>query len=314
MWLMQRLALSLFLVWSVASILFMAIRLVPGDPAEALLYISGATPDPAAVAVLRERLGLNEPLLSQYLQTFIGYLHGDLGRSLQDDASIGAQIALRLPRTLELVVAAGLISALVGLPAGVFAALRRGGVFDRIASAMTALSMSLPVFVVGTVLMLLLSQTLRLLPAGGFVEFSANPLQHLKLMIMPALTLSLGLAASVFRITRGSTLETLQRDYVRTAHAKGLAYRVVLVRHVLRNALMPVITVIALNLGAMLGGSVLVESIFSWPGLAGFTVSAVSSRDYPAVVASVLVISAMLIGLNLLVDIVYAKLDPRTVR
>lgn len=315
MWLTKRLALSLFLVWSVATILFLSIRLVPGDPAEALLYFGGgAAPDPAQVAALRERLGLNEPLLTQYLKTFIGYLQGDLGRSLQDNASIGEQLARRLPRTLELVAAAGLISTLIGVPAGAFAAVRRGRFFDSAASTVTALAMSVPVFVAGPLLVLALSQMSRLLPAGGFVEFSDDPIKHLQLMIMPALTLSLGLMASIFRITRGSTLETMQRDYVRTAHAKGVARHLVFTRHVLRNAMLPVITVIALNLGTMLGGSVIVEYIFSWPGLAGFTVSAVSTRDYPVVVASVLVISAMLIGLNLLVDIAYGKLDPRTVR
>ena len=314
MWLVKRLALSMLLIWVVATILFLSIRLVPGDPAEALLTFGGVTPDPSAIALMRERLGLNEPLFDQYVSTIFGYLQGDLGKSLLDGASIGEQIANRLPRTLELVAAAAIISTSIGVSAGAFAAARIGGIFDKFSSAVAAIFMSMPIFVTGTVLVLVLSRTFRILPAGGFIDFSENPARHMQMILMPALTLSVGLMANIFRITRSSILETLQRDYVRTAQAKGLAPRLVFMRHVMRNAMLPVITVIALNLGTMLGGSVLVEYIFNWPGLAGFTVAAVSSRDYPVVVSSVLVISAMLIALNLIVDIAYAKLDPRTAR
>ncbi len=315
MWLLKRFALSLVLLWLVATILFLSIRLVPGDPAEALLnFGGGGAPDPAAIALMRERLGLNEPLLSQYLKTFVGFAQGDLGKSLQDGSSVGELISIRLPRTLELVAAASIISTLIGVSSGAYAAARNGGFFDKISSAVSALSMAVPIFVTGTVLVLFLSRALQLLPAGGFIDFSEDPVRHLQMIIMPAVTLSLGLTASIFRITRASALETSQRDYVRTAHAKGVAPRLVFTRHVLRNAMLPVITVIALNLGSMLGGSVLVEYIFNWPGLASFTVAAVSSRDYPVVVSSVLVISAMLIGLNFIVDVIYVRLDPRTTR
>jgi peptide/nickel transport system permease protein len=308
---LTRIAVALGLIWAVITLVFLAIHMVPGDPAELLLSQGGVAPDPVAVAELREKLGLDRPILTQYLAYVGGVLRGDLGSSLLDEHSVSAEIALRLPRTLELIFAAGLIAVAFGLPLGTLAALRPGGVLDRTMAAAAGLGLSVPVFVIGTIAILIFAQKLRLVPAGGFVPFSRDPIQHLILLLMPATTIAIGLGAIVFRMTRSSVLEVLQRDYVRAAHAKGLEPRRIVLHHVVRNALIPVITVLALHLGSLLGGTVLVEFVFNWPGLSGYLVRAVEQRDYPEVVGIVLVISIALVLINLVVDLLYAVIDPR---
>jgi len=310
-WVLRRIGVSILLVWVAASIVFLAIRFVPGDPAELLLAQGGAAPDPSAVAELHEQLGLDRPLTVQYADNIRRLLVGDLGRSLQDNSSITEQILLRLPRTLELIGAATLIALFAGIPAGLRAALRCGGAFDRIASALAAAALAVPVFVIGTLLVLVFAQQLRWIPAGGYARITEAPLRHVTLLAMPALTIALGLFATVFRMTRVAVLETLRRDYVRTARAKGVRPARILLRHVLRNALMPVVTVVALNIGTLLGGTVLVEYVFNYPGLSGLLVDAVNARDYPQVQGIVLVISILFVTLNLAVDLLYGMLDPR---
>ena len=307
----RRLLVSLGLVWVVASLVFLVIHLIPGDPAELLLSQGGIAPDPAAVEELRERLGLNQPLWTQYVTYMTGLLQGDFGLSLQDEHPIGDEIGLRLPRTLELVGAAGVISLVFGVPLGVAAALRSGGVLDRVLSAWAGLALSIPVFVVGTLAVLVLAQELRLVSAGGYVPFARDPVRHLTLLAMPACTIAVGLGAVVFRVMRSSVLEVLERDHVRAAQARGVAPAAIIRRHVVRNALTPVVTVVALHLGALLGGTVLVEFVFNWPGLSGYLVRAVEARDYPEVMGIVLVISTLFVLLNFLVDLLYAVIDPR---
>jgi peptide/nickel transport system permease protein len=310
-WFLRRIGVSLGLMWVVASIVFMALHLVPGDPAELLLSSGGVAPDPASVAALREQLGLNLPLAVQYAHFFEGIAHADLGNSLVDNYPVLDEIELRLPRTLELILAAVLIAVVVAVPAGTLAALRRGGAFDRAASALAGLLLAVPVFVVGTLLVLLLAQTLHLMPAGGYVPLAQSPGKHFLLLSLPALAIAQGLAASLFRMTRASVLDVLSRDFVRTARAKGLAPRRVLLRHVLRNALTPVVTVLGLNMGSLLGGTVLVEYVFNWPGLSTPLLDAVDGRDYPMVMGIVLTISALFLMINLAMDLIYAILDPR---
>jgi peptide/nickel transport system permease protein len=310
-WLVRRVGISLVLVWVVATVVFLAIHLVPGDPAEMLLTQGGASPDPATVADLREQLGLNRPLWQQYAENMLRLLHGDLGKSMQDDSPVAEEIGRRLPRTLELIAAAGLFSVVIGIPLGTFAAMRRNGAFDRAASGLAGLSQAVPVFVIGTLMVMVFAQMLRWVPAGGYVPLTQNPGQHFLLLSMPALTIAAGLSAAVFRMTRAAVLEVMLRDYVRTARAKGVAPWRVLLLHVVRTALMPVVTVLALQLGTLLGGTVLVEYVFNWPGLSGLLVSAVNARDYPEVVGIVLVISVLFVALNLAVDILYGLLDPR---
>lgn len=311
LYILRKIGMAVVLLWIVATIVFASLHLVPGDPAELLLSAGGSAPDPGAIAELRQRLGLERPLIEQYGGFLAGLAQGDLGTSLVDDYPVIDEIALRLPRTLELIGAAALISMLAAVPAGTAAALRRGGTFDRIASAAAALMLSVPVFVVGTLLVLVLAQWLRWLPAGGYVPLRQNPGQHFLLLLMPSLAIAQGLAAVLFRMMRASVLDVLSRDFVRTARAKGLRQRRILLRHVLRNAMTPVMTVLALHLGALLGGTVLVEYVFNWPGLSTPLLRAVDGRDYPMVVGIVLVVSALFLLLNLLVDLLYAVLDPR---
>ena len=311
LWILRRVGISLALVWVVASIVFMALHLVPGDPAELLLSTGGVSPDPAAVAELRERLGLDLPLMTQYGSFLAGLLRGDLGSSLVDDYPVAQEIALRLPRTLELILAGTLLAVVFGMPAGTWAALHRGGAFDRIASGIAAFLLALPVFVVGTLLVLVFAQMLRIMPAGGYVPFAQSPGQHLILLTLPAIAIGKGLAAVVFRMTRASVLDALSKDFVRTARAKGLGPRRILVRHVVRNALTPVLTVLALHMGSLLGGTVLVEYVFNWPGLSTPLLRAVEARDYPMVVGIVLTISGLFLLINLIMDLLYGVLDPR---
>jgi peptide/nickel transport system permease protein len=308
---LARIAVALGLIWAVITLVFLIIHFVPGDPAELLLSQGGVAPDPAAVAELRTKLGLDQPILAQYVAYVKGLLTGDLGSSLLDDHSVADEIKLRLPRTLELIFAASLLAVLFGLPLGTLAALRAGGTVDRLLAGAAGLGLSIPVFVVGTVAILIFAQKLRWVPAGGFVPFSRDPVQHLILLLMPAGTIAIGLGAVVFRMTRSSVLEVLERDFVRAAHAKGLSPARIVLHHVVRNALIPVVTVLALHMGSLLGGTVLVEFVFNWPGLSGYLVRAVEQRDYPEVVGIVLVISIAFVIINLVVDLLYAVIDPR---
>ncbi|BCH67826.1 MULTISPECIES: ABC transporter permease [Rhizobium/Agrobacterium group] len=311
-WFVKRLLISILLVWIVGSVVFSIIYLVPGDPAELLLSQSGSAPDPATVAALRTQLGLDQPFLQQYLQAWKGFVHGNFGYSLRDEASVGAEIAKRLPRTFELIGAAALISAFVGIPFGVAAALSRSMWIDRVLSAIAGLGISIPIYVVGTGILYLLAQYWRLVPAGGFVNFSEDPVQHLILLIMPATTIAVGLSATIFRITRTAVLEIALKDYIRTARAKGVSQPRTMIHHVVRNALLPITTVFGLQLGGLLGGTVLVEYVFNWPGLSSLLVSSVNYRDYPMVVGIIMTISIVFVLLNLLIDILYGVLDPRS--
>ena len=302
---------AIFLVWVVVTLVFLLLHLIPGDPAELLLSQGSIAPDPQAVAALREKMGLNAPLWQQYLDHLGGLLSGDLGASFRDGAPVIEQIATRLPRTLEVIFTAALLASLAGVPLGTWAAIRAGGKADGFVSLLASAALSTPVFVVGSVVILIFAQQLKWLPAGGFVPFSEDPVQHLKLLILPAGTVALSLWAVITRMTRASVLEVLERDYVRTARAKGLGRNTILRRHVVRNALIPVLTVLGLEMGTLIGGTVLVEFVFNWPGLSGYLVAAVDARDYPEVVGIVMTISVLFVFLNLVVDVVNAALDPR---
>lgn len=310
-WLIHRVLVSLALAGIVMTIVFLALYAVPGDPVEVLLSTGGAASDPIAVAELRKKLGLDLPILEQYGRFLAGLARGDLGRSLVDNHPVWSEIALRLPRTLELILAGTLIAIVLGIPGGTYAAMHRGGLFDRVSSGVAALLLALPVFVVGTLLVLVFAKLLRWMPAGGFVPFSRDPVQHLLLLTMPAIAIGKGLTAVVFRMTRTAVLDALSRDYVRTAWAKGLSPGRVMLHHVVRNSLTPVFTVLGLQMGTLLGGTVLVEYVFNWPGLSTPLIRAVEGRDYPIVVGIVLTTSCLFLLINLLMDLIYAALDPR---
>ncbi len=308
---LRRVGTAVTLIWLVASLIFMILHAIPGDPAELLLSQGGIAPDPGQVSELRQQLGLDRPLLAQYALYLTGVLHGDLGASLQDGHAVIDEVSLRLPRTLELILAAATLSILVGLPLGVVAATRAGTPLDRGLSVAAGIALSVPIFVVGTLTVLIFSQQLKLVPAGGYVAPSVNLGRHLLLLAMPAGTIAVGLGAVVFRTTRSAMLELLGRDFVRAAHAKGVKRSDIILRHVLRNALVPIVTVFGLQVGTLLGGTVLVEYVFNWPGLSGYLVRSVEARDYPEIIGIVLVISVMFVCLNLVIDLLYAMLDPR---
>lgn len=313
-YLVRRSAVAAVMIFMVATAVFMILHVVPGDPVEVMLSSDGTTPDPAAVADMRSRLGLDQPLMTQYANYLSRLARGDLGRSFLDDEEVLHNIAQRLPRTLELIAAATALSLLIGIPLGLLAARRRGQWIDRVLSAGTSFALSVPTFVLGTMFVLVFALLLRLVPAGGFVSFSVSPLGHLTLLLMPSAAIAVGFSAIIIRMTRSTVLDVLQQDWVRTARAKGLREQRVLRRHVVRNALGPVLTVTGLQMGSMLGGTVLVEYIFNWPGMSGFLVRAVESRDYPEVQGIVLVTATLFILLNLVVDLLYSVLDPQVRR
>ncbi|WP_108257913.1 ABC transporter permease [Mangrovicoccus ximenensis] len=306
-----RVLIALVLVWLVSTLVFLVLHLVPGDPAELLLSAGNSAPDPVAVAELRAQMGLDRPVLAQYASYIADLTHLDFGVSLRDQNPIAPELALRLPRTLELILAAAVIACLIGVPLGTLAAMRDGGWSEKFVSLLASAALSTPVFVVGTTMILVFAQWLGWISAGGYVPLAEDPLRHLSLLAMPAATIALPLTAVMIRMTRASVLEVLEKDHVRTARAKGLARGPIIRRHVVRNALVPVITVLGLEMGTLIGGTVLVEYVFNWPGLSGYLVRAVEARDYPEVVGIVLVISFLFVLLNLLIDITYAVLDPR---
>ncbi len=292
----------------VATVVFLLIHLVPGDPARAIL---GETASEDQVATMRHKLGEDQPLLVQYATWLGNAVHGDLGNSIVNGASIDEQVGQRIGNTLELVIISIVLALAVGLPLGIIAALRANRPTDAILSSAAMLGLSLPNFVVGSIFLLVFALALRWLPQHQFVAFSADPPQHLELLILPVVTLAASTGAVVMRMTRATMLEVIRQDYLRTAQAKGLTSSAVLVRHALRNALNPVISIVGLELAALLGGTVIVETIFGWPGLSSLLLAGVRSRDYPTVQAVVLVIAVLTILINVAVDIAYGLLDPR---
>lgn len=309
--LLRRVAGAAVMLFVVGTIIFLLLVLVPGDPAELLLSTGGGSATPEAIANLRASMGLDQPVGLQYLAFLTDTLRLDFGTSIIDGSSIAANIALRLPRTLEIIAAGTLLALLVAIPAGTTAGLRAGGRFDIAASAVNALLTSVPGFVLGTLFIYLFAQVLGWLPAGGYIAFAQDPVQHLRMLVLPAVTVGLHLATIVFRMTRASVLEMRGHDWVRTATAKGLPRGLVVRRHVLKNALGPVITVVGMQLGILLGSTVLVEFVYNWPGLSGLLVTAVEQRDYPTVRAVILVVAAIFIAINLVIDVLYSLLDPR---
>ena len=310
-YLLRRTGLSLLLLFVVATILFFSIHLLPGDPVLLILGGDAAQPTPEQIATVRAKLGLDKPLWLQYVTWLQRVIRGDLGRSLVDDRPVARDLANRLPRTLQLVVPATLIATALGVPLGMFAARRRGRLADPLASSTALLGFSMPVFVVGMLLVALFSITLGWLPPTGYVPFGEDPLGFLRHLILPAVALAAAPMAITMRMTRSSFLEQSSLDYVRTARAKGLPEPAVAWRHVLKNALLPVVTVVGLQIGGMFAGAVLVEYIFSWPGLNTLLLNSISTRDYPIIQGVVLLAAVLFVFVNLITDLCYAFVNPR---
>lgn len=308
---LKRLATGVVLVWIVLTLIFLMLLAVPGDPAMQLLTGSGGgAVTPEAVEAMRHRLGLDLPVAQQYWNYLSGVFTGDLGTAFRDGREVSAMIMERLPRTLELVLLAVLLAVLIGIPLGSIAA-RRGGLADSTISVLTSIGMSVPVYIIGTIFVLFFAIQLGWFPAGGYRSMSDDFVGHLIRLILPALTLSLGIISIVSRMARSAVLENLQQDWVRTARSWGIGQRRVFNKYVLRNSLTPVATVVGLQIGSLLGGTVLVEQVFNWPGLSSLLIEAVVARDYPIVQGIVIILSVAFILINLLVDILYGYLDPR---
>jgi peptide/nickel transport system permease protein len=299
-YLVRRLAFSVFVLWGAVTIIFLVLRLVPGDPA---LLILGSDASPEQVAALRAQLGLDQPLLVQYGSYLADVARLDFGPSYRLSGDALGLVVERLPATAELAVVALSLSLLVGIPLGIVAALRVNTATDRIVSVFSLVSQSMPSFWLGIVLILVLSRTFGLLPSAG----TGSPAH----MVLPAFTLALPFLAILVRLTRSGLLEVIHEGYVQTARAKGLPERVVIYPHAIRNALIPIVTVVGLQFGTLLGGTVIVETVFSWPGVGRLLVDSISHRDYGVVQAAVLVIATGFVLINLVVDVLYGYLDPR---
>src|SRR5437870_5303833 len=298
--LVRRLLLTLPILWIVVSLVFGLIHMVPGDPVAQML---GEGASVAEIEGLRHDLGLDRPVLEQYRTYMTGLLHGDLGVSFRNRQTVASSVLERYPATVELAVASMIFSVIVSVPFGVISAVRRGRAADRAISFVSLFGVSLPNFALGPILILFFSIMLGLFPVSG-----RDGLSHL---ILPAVTLGGGSAAIMTRMVRGSMLEEIGQDYVRTARAKGLAESAILFGHALRNGLLPVVTLLGLNAGALLAGALITETIFSWPGLGRLTIQAIFARDYPLVQGCILAIALTYILINLATDIVYSVVDPR---
>lgn len=299
-YILRRLLYLLPTMLGVVTLVFFFLHMIPGDPVEVML---GETAEQTDKDALRESLGLNDPLLTQYGRFLAGLLRGDIGQSLFYQQSVAKVLAERLPATLRLAAAAMLVALLLAIPIGVAAAVHQYGAFDNLSMLVALFGVSMPNFWLGPMLIWLFAIHFDWLPVGGSEGLAA--------LVLPAITLGAALAALLSRMTRASVLEVLSEDFVRTARAKGLPPVKVLFKHVLRNAMIPVLTLIGLQFGALLSGAVITENVFAWPGIGTLFIEAIQTRDYPVVQGCVLYISLGYVLVNLTVDLLYAAVDPR---
>lgn len=296
----RTLLLSLITLFGVSVIIFLMLRVLPGDPARVL---AGLNASETQVERIREELGLNDSLLAQYWSFVSGLLQGDLGESARTSRPVTAEILARLPATLALAAVATVVGSIVGIFAGVVAAVKRNSLLDHAISSVAMMGVSMPVYWLGLLLILLFAVQLNWLPAAG----GGEPLS----IVLPAVTLAAFSTALVSRMTRASMLEVMGQDFIRTAQAKGAPPRVVILKHGLRNAFIPILTVISLQFGALLGGAVLTETVFGWPGIGRLLVDSIFARDFAVVQGVVLVYAALFILVNVVVDVLYVYIDPR---
>ena len=298
--LLWRMLYTIPVVWLVVSLVFLLIHLVPGDPVQQMLGEGARAGD---IAALRHQYGLDQPLGAQYLQYWRGVFHGDLGRSIRLNDSVTHQLLLRYPYTVVLTLAALVFALVLSLPAGIAAALHRNRWQDQVLGVVSLFGLSFPSFALGPILILLLSIRFGWLPVSG----AAGP----SYLVLPAVTMGAALAAILTRMIRTAMLEELGQDYIRTARAKGLPEHTVVYRHALRNAMIPILTLLGLQFGALLAGAIVTEMIFSWPGIGRLTVSAISNRDYALVQGCLLAVGLTYVLVNLLTDVLYLLVNPR---
>lgn len=304
----KRLVAMIPVLFLVSVIVFTLIRLIPGDPAVAML---GEEATPQMITALRAEFGLDQPIPVQYAIWLGRVLRGDLGNSTRARQPVTQAIVERLPATIELTILSLLISLTLAIPIGIISATRRNSKMDLLSTTLALMGVSMPNFFLALLLTFVLSLNLRLLPNIGYVPIMQNLHDNLIDMIMPAITLSAATLAIVARLTRSSLLEVLNLEYIRTARAKGLGERLIIIRHALKNSMIPVVTIVGLQVGALLGGAVITESIFVLPGVGKLAVDAIFSRDFPVIQGVVLFFAVVFLGVNLIVDLLYAFLDPR---
>ena len=296
----RKVLLAIPMLLAMMIFLFLVLQLTPGDPAQVAL---GESATPENVAKLRQMWQLDDPLYVQIARFIFNSLQGDLGLSYLTKRPVGAELVQTFPATLQLAASAIVIAAALGIPLGILAATRRGSALDSGIMAISLFGLSVPVFVIGLVAILIFGYRLGWFPVAGRTSPTS--------LILPAVTLALPTAAELARMTRSAMLEQLTQDYLRTARAKGLTGRMVVLGHALRNALIPVVTLLGLRMGALLAGTVVIETVFSWPGLGRLLLDAILARDYPLIRGGVLLIAVVFLAINLLVDLIYAVLDPR---
>jgi peptide/nickel transport system permease protein len=307
-YILRRLVQMVPVMLLVSLVVFSLLHLTPGDPATTML---GQEATPEAVAALRTRLGLDQPMPVQYVRWLGSVVRGDLGRSIRTNQPVTEAVLERLPVTVQLAAMSILIALAIGIPIGIISALRRNTVLDSGATTLALLGVALPNFFLAILLIYLFSIQLRWLPPIGYVPLWDDPAENLKRMIMPSLTLGTALAAIIMRLTRSSLLEVMEQDYVRTARAKGLSESRMVRVHALKNGLIPVVTIVGLQIGGLLGGTVITETIFALPGIGRLIIDSIFRRDFPLVQGAVLFVAVAFLLTNLLVDLLYAFLDPR---
>jgi peptide/nickel transport system permease protein len=304
----RRAATGAVVLFVVSVMVFGVIHLVPGDPAEMML---GQNATPESLALVRAQLGLDQPLLVQYLSWSTSMLRGDFGTSVSINQPVASILRERFPATVMLTVGGMLVALGVGIPLGIAASLVRGSRLDFGISIIAFLGVSIPQFWLGIMLILVFSLQLGVLPPGGFANIFTDPGEGLRRLVLPSVALGLTLAAIISRMTRSSMLEVIRQDYVRTARSKGLPERRIVLRHALRNAMIPTLTVIGIQIGYLIGGAIVIEEVFYWPGLGRVVLHAVNYRDLPLLQGATMVIATAFVLINLLIDVMYTMLDPR---
>ncbi|WP_163970265.1 nickel ABC transporter permease [Oceanobacillus halotolerans] len=303
----RRLFQLLFLLLGISFLVFMSMHLAPGDPAQ---IIAGPTASSSDLEAIREDLGLNKPVMVQYVDYLGSILQGDFGYSYQTNQSVSEAILTRFPTTVKLATASMILAIIIGIVAGMISAMRQNSWIDVSSTTISLAGVSIPNFWLGTMLILLFSVNLQWLPVGGLTE-PWYTVEGIKELILPAITLGTASAALITRMARSSMLEVIQSDYVRTARAKGVKRHSITWVHALRNAMIPVITIIGINFGSLLGGTIITEQVFAINGIGRLMIDAIAARDFPVVQATVLLVAGIFVVVNLIVDIIYAIIDPR---
>lgn len=304
----KKLVTLVITLFFVSIITFGVFQILPGDP---VLIMLGVDADPAQAEQLRQQLGLNDPLISRYFNWVGGFVKGDLGTSYKYSLPVSDLIKQRIQPTVILAIFSILITIVIGVPVGIWLARHSDKVFPNIISGLTQLGLSIPGFWIGIILILIFAVNLGIMPSGGYTPWEANPGKCLKTLTLPAIALSFGTTATIIRYLKNTLLDNINMDYVRTARSKGLTEKAIVYKHVLRNALIPVITMLAMLVTDILAGSIIMETVFSIPGLGSLMTTSISSRDFPLLQSAVMYVAAIVVIINTIVDILYGIIDPR---